>query len=79
MNALNEILNGKKIDDINIEYNPYVRCFYGEDWYIGIDSENNITAKIFDKSRNRLLAQKEMNSALEMIDELNKIFGDKVK
>lgn len=79
MNALNEILDGKKIDEINIEYNPYVRCFYGEDWYIGIDSEDNITAKIFDKSRNKLLAQQELNSVLSELSEINKIFDEKVK
>lgn len=79
MNALNEYLNGKRINDINIEYNPYARCFYGEDWYIGVDSEDNITAKIFDSSRNKLKAQEEMNSVLEKLIEFNKLFDEKVK
>ena len=52
MNALNEYLNGKSIDDIVIDYKPYKRCISGEDWYIAFDEDDNLTVKVFDISRN---------------------------
>ena len=79
MNALNDYLNGTRVENLNIEYKPYKDSFYGEDWYVAIDEEGNLVAKVFDISVSNKKAQEEMSKAFQEIVYISKLFDKKTK
>ena len=79
LNALNDYLNGTKVEDLKIENKQYTDCFYGQDWYVAVDEEGALVAKVLDIARNNSKAQEELNKALEDILNMDKIFDNKKK
>ncbi len=68
INAIEKMLSGKPIQNITIPENKYELCYYGEDWYVAVDKNGNISKKIMSKSKDFEQAFKEMYEVLEILE-----------
>jgi translation elongation factor EF-1beta len=74
--AVEQMLSGKRLDDISLPNNEYDVCYYGEDWYVAITKDGNIVKKIMSKSKDYESAFEEMSVALNNIENVEKIFNE---
>ena len=74
--ALEQILSGKKLEDIKTPNEEYDTCYYGEDWYIAVDKEGKIFKKVMSKSKDYESAFKEMSDVLDGVLKIEEIFND---
>lgn len=72
--AIEQILSGKKIEEIKLPSEEYEVCYYGEDWYLAIDKNGNIKKKIISKSKDFEAAFNEMSMVLESINKVEEVF-----
>ena len=70
--ALDQLYDGLELDDINIRDVDSIYCIYGEDWYISLDSDFEISSYIMKNSKNKSKAEEEMNKYMEIVMEYKK-------
>ena len=70
MIALDEYLSGKPLEDIELDLNLDINTSYiGNDWYISISNDGQITTYIMKSCKNKEKAEQEMKKVLEVIKE----------
>ncbi len=70
MVALDEYLSGKPLEEIELELNLDINtCYIGNDWYISISNDGQITTFIMQSCKNREKAEQELKRVLEIIKE----------
>ena len=66
--ALDKIYSGMLPEDIDIREIDCALCYYGEDWYVGLDSNHNIITYIMENSNNKEIAKLEVEKYKNMIE-----------
>ena len=70
MVALDEYLSGKPLEEIELELDLDINtCYIGNDWYISISNDGQITTFIMQSCKNREKAEQELKKVLEVIKE----------
>lgn len=73
--AIDQLLCGKRIEDIKLLEDEFEVCYYGEDWYVAIDKDGNILKKVMRKSKDFESAFKEMEIVLNDLENVENIFA----
>ena len=73
---IDQLLSGKKFEEILIDDKEYEVCYYGEDWYVAIDKFGNLYKNVIDKCKDYGSAFKEMDVALENIKNAQEVFSE---
>lgn len=73
--AINQLLCGKRIEDIKLLEDEFEVCYYGEDWYVAIGKDGNILKKVMRKSKDFESAFKEMEIVLNNLEIVENIFA----
>lgn len=72
--AIDQLLSGKRIEDIKLLEDEFEVCYYGEDWYVAIGKDGNILKKVMRKSKDFESAFKEMEIVLNNLENVENIF-----
>lgn len=65
LQIINELLNGKILDEIEVDFDQdVIKCVSGEDWYISVDSRGDIKQFVLERSKNKEKAYEEMQCFL---------------
>ena len=65
--TLDQLYDGLELDDINIREIDSIYCIYGEDWYISLDSNFEISSYIMKNSKNKAKAMEEINKYMKAV------------
>ena len=65
--SLDQLYDGLELDDINIREIDSIYCIYGEDWYISLDSNFEISSYIMKNSKNQSKAMEEINKYMKAV------------
>ncbi len=77
MEAIEQVLASKTLEELIIPEGEYETCIYGEDWYIAVSKDGNIVNKIMNYSHDKEKAKEEMNKILVGVEYIENIFKNK--